>query len=96
MDWMLLRLALSGLGIGEEDEVIVQANTYIATALAITQNGATPVFVEADEFFGIKPEAIEKAITEKTKAIMVVHLYGQPCDMDSIMNIANKYSLKVA
>jgi len=90
-----LRLALSGLRIGEGDEVIVQANTYIATALAITQNGATPVFVEADEYFGINPKAIEKAITEKTKAIMVVHLYGQPCDMDSILSIAQRYNLKI-
>lgn len=90
-----LRLALSALNVGDGDEVIVQANTYIATALAITQNGATPVFVEADEYFGINPKAIEKAITEKTKAIMVVHLYGQPCEMDSIMNIARRHNLKV-
>jgi len=90
-----LRLALTALGIGVGDEVIVQTNTFIATALAISQNGATPVFVDADEFYGIKPEAIVSAITKKTKAIMVVHLYGQPCDMDSIMNIARMHSLKV-
>lgn len=90
-----LRLALSGLGVGEGDEVIVQTNTFIATALAITQNGATPVFVDVDKYFGICPEAIEVAITEKTKVIMVVHLYGQSCDMDSIMHIAQKYNLKV-
>lgn len=90
-----LRLALFGLGIGTGDEVIVQANTFIATALAITQNGATPVFVEIDEYFGIKPEAIKAAITDKTKAVIVVHLYGQACDMDEIMAIAKEYDLKV-
>lgn len=90
-----LRLALSGFGIGAGDEVIVQTNTFIATALAITQNGATPVFVDVDEFFGIDPEGIEKAVSDKTKAIMVVHLYGQPCDMDRIMAVAKKHNLKV-
>lgn len=90
-----LRLALFGLGIGKGDEVIVQDNTFIATALAISEIDATPVFVDVDEFFGIDPKKIELAITEKTKAIMVVHLYGQPCDMDSIMAIAQKYNLKV-
>lgn len=90
-----LRLALTALGIGKGDEVIVQANTFIATALAITENGATPVFVDADEYFGIDPTVIEASITEKTKAIMVVHLYGQPCDMDTIMAIAHKHNLKV-
>lgn len=90
-----LRFALTALGIGEGDEVIVQANTFIATALAITQSGAKPVFVEADSFFGVDPQALEAAITKKTKAIMVVHLYGQPSDMDSIMKIAKRYNLKV-
>lgn len=90
-----LRLALSGLGIGKGDEVLVQANTFIATALAITQNGATPVFVDADAFFGIDPDSIEQSITDRTKAIMVVHLYGQPCNMEAIMSIAQKYNLKV-
>lgn len=90
-----LRLALTALDIGDGDEVIVQANTFIATALAITQNGAKPVFVDADEYFGIFPQAIEAAITEKTKAIMVVHLYGQASDMDSIMEIAKRHKLKV-
>ncbi len=90
-----LRLALTALGIGKGDEVIVQTNTFIASALAITENGATPVFVEADEYFGICPEAIVTAITDRTKAVMVVHLYGQPCEMDSIMAIAKKYNLKV-
>ncbi len=88
-----LRLALTALGVGKGDEVIVQTNTFIATALAITENGATPVFVEADDYFGIDPDAIEKAITPKTKAIMAVHLYGQPCDMDAICAIAKKHNL---
>lgn len=90
-----LRLALTALGIGKGDEVIVQDNTFIATALAISENGATPVFVDADEFFGIDPHKIEAAITEKTKAIMTVHLYGQPCEMDTILKIAHKHNLKV-
>ena len=90
-----LRLALTALGIGKGDEVIVQDNTFIATALAISENGATPVFVDADEFFGIDPKKIEAVITEKTKAIMTVHLYGQPCEMDTILGIAHKHNLKV-
>ena len=91
-----LFLALKALGIKEGDEVIVPSNTYIATALAVTYVGATPVFVEPDiRTFNIDPSRIEEAITEKTKAIMPVHLYGQPCDMDPIMEIAKKYGLFV-
>ena len=91
-----LFLALKALGIKEEDEVIVPSNTYIATALAVTYVGATPVFVEPDiRTFNIDPTRIEAAITNKTKAIMPVHLYGQACDMDPIMNIAKKYNLYV-
>ena len=91
-----LMLSLKALGIGIGDEVIVPANTYIATALAVTYVGATPVFVEPDiRTFNIDPAGIEKTITDKTKAIMPVHLYGQPCDMDSIMEIANKHNLYV-
>ena len=90
-----LRLALTALGIGKGDEVIVQTNTFIATALAITENGATPVFVEADSYFGLDVNAIERAITPKTKAIMAVHLYGQMCDMDPIMEIAKAHHLAV-
>ena len=91
-----LFLALKALGIKEGDEVIVPSNTYIATALAVTYVGATPVFVEPDiETFNIDPLKIEDAITKKTKAIMPVHLYGQPCDMDKIMEIAQKYNLYV-
>lgn len=90
-----LRLALAALGIGNGDEVIVQANTFIATALAITENGATPVFVDADDYFGIDVPSIEKAITPKTKAIMVVHLYGQAADMDGVMEIAKRHGLMI-
>lgn len=91
-----LMLVLKALGVGEVDEVIVPSNTYIATALAVTYVGATPVFVEPDiRTFNIDPSKIEAAITEKTKAIMPVHLYGQPCDMEPIMAIAKKYNLFV-
>lgn len=91
-----LFLSLKALGIKEGDEVIVPSNTYIATALAVTYTGATPIFVEPDiRTFNIDPTKIEAAITNKTKAIMPVHLYGQACDMDPIMNIAKKYDLYV-
>ena len=91
-----LVMILKAMEIGEGDEVIVPSNTYIATALAVTYAGATPVFVEPDiRTFNIDPAKIEAAITAKTKAIMPVHLYGQPCDMDPVMAIAKKYSLKV-
>ncbi len=91
-----LMLALKALGIGENDEVIIPSNTYIATALAVTYVGATPVFVEPDiRTYNIDPNLIEAAITERTKAIMPVHLYGQACDMDPIMEIAEKHKLRV-
>lgn len=91
-----LMLALKALDVGEGDEVIVPSNTYIATALAVTYVGATPVFVEPKiETFLINPALIEAIITEKTKAIMPVHLYGQACDMDVIMKIAKKHNLFV-
>ncbi len=91
-----LMLALKALDIGDGDEVIVPSNTYIATALSVTYVGAKPVFVEPDtRTFNINPELIEAAVTEKTKAIMPVHLYGQACDMDPIMKISAKYQLKV-
>lgn len=91
-----LMLILKGLGIGRGDEVIVPANTYIATALAVTYVGAVPVFAEPDiRTFNINPLEIEKKITDRTKVVIPVHLYGQPCDMDSIMEIAKKYSLYV-
>lgn len=91
-----LMLALKALGIKEGDEVIVPSNTYIATALAVTYVGATPIFVEPDiRTFNIDSTKIEEKVTNKTKAIIPVHLYGQPCDMDAIMTIAKKYNLFV-
>lgn len=91
-----LMLALKAMGIKEGDEVIVPSNTYIATALAVTYVGATPIFVEPDiRTFNIDSTKIEEKVTNKTKAIMPVHLYGQPCDMDAIMSIAKKYNLFV-
>lgn len=90
-----LILSVRALGIKASEEIIVQANTYIATVLGITENGATPVFVEPDEFYNIDSSKIEEAITDKTKAIMVVHLYGQATDMTNIIKVANKYNLKI-
>ena len=91
-----LMLSLKALDIQQGDEVIVPSNTYIATALAVTYVGATPVFVEPDiHTFNIDPAKIEDKITDRTKAIIPVHLYGQSCDMDSILSIANKYNLYV-
>lgn len=90
-----LWIAFRVLGIGKGDEVIVQGNTYIASVMGITINGATPVFVEPDEYFNIDASQIEEKITEKTRAILVVHLYGQASDMDIIMEIARKHNLRV-
>ena len=91
-----LYLALKAMDIKEGDEVIVPSNTYIASALAITYAGAKPVFVEPDiRTFNIDPTKIEAAITSRTKGIMPVHLYGQPCDMDPIMDIAKRHGLFV-
>ena len=89
-----LMLILKALEIHEGDEVIVPSNTYIATALAVTYAGAKVIFVEPDMMtYNIDPVKIEEKITPKTKAIMVVHLYGQPADMDSIMKIAKRHNL---
>jgi len=90
-----LTMAIRSLGIGPGDEVIVQANTYIATVLAITANRAAPIFVEPDEYHGIDRERIEKAITPRTKAIMAVHLYGQPCDMGAISEISQRVGIPI-
>lgn len=91
-----LYLPLKAYGIGAGDEVLVPSNTYIATALAVSYTGAVPVFVEPDiETFNIDPAKIEEKITEKTKAIMVVHLYGQMADMEPIMELAKKHHLIV-
>lgn len=91
-----LHLVLRAMDIGPGDEVIVPSNTYIATWLAVSYTGAVPVPVEPDtRTFNIDPSLIESAITEKTKAILIVHLYGQPVDMDPITDIAHQYGLKV-
>jgi dTDP-4-amino-4,6-dideoxygalactose transaminase len=91
-----LHLILRGYGIGEGDEVIVPANTYIATWLAVSYTGAVPVPVEPDSrTYNLDPRAIEALITSKTKAVIPVHLYGQPSDMDPINHIAEKHNLKV-
>lgn len=89
--WISFRL----LDIKAGDEVIVCSNAYIACVMGITMNGATPIFVEPDEYDNIDADKIETAITEKTKAILAVHLYGQTCDMTRIMAIAKKYNLRV-
>lgn len=90
-----LEIALKTLNVGVGDEVIVQSNAYIACVLAITKNQATPIFVEPDQYYNLDADKIEVAITPKTKAIMVVHLYGQTSRMDKICDIAQKYNLKV-
>lgn len=91
-----LHLILRGYGIGEGNEVIVPSNTYIATWLAVSFAGAIPIPVEpSPQTHNIAPENIEAAITESTKAIMPVHLYGQPAEMDAINEIARRYNLKV-
>jgi len=91
-----LIIALKTLNIGVGDEVIVPSNTYIASWLAVSYVGATPVPVEPRvETYNINPDLIEAAITPKTKAIMPVHLYGQCCEMDAIMHIAQKHNLFV-
>jgi len=91
-----LHLILRGYGIGAGDEVIVPANTYIATWLAVSYTGATPVPVEPDpRTYNLDPSLTAQAITPQTKAIIPVHLYGQPADMDPILAIARRYTLKV-
>src|SRR5664280_2740502 len=91
-----LHLALRAWGIGPGDEVIVPSNTYIATWLAVSYAGATPVPVEPDErTYNIDPARIEAAVTTRTRAIVPVHLYGQPADMDPIIEIAQRYGLRV-
>lgn len=87
--WLAFRI----LGIGTGDEVIVQANTYIASVMGITINGATPVFVEPDEYYNINTSLIESKITPKTKAILAVHLYGQASNMSAIQSICQKHHL---
>lgn len=90
-----LKIALRGLGVSPGDEVITVPNTAVPTVSAIREIGATPVFVDIDKSFNIDIKKIEGAITKKTKAIVPVHLYGQPADMKSIMAIAKKNNLFV-
>lgn len=89
--WMAFRV----LGIGPGDEVLVQANTYIASVMGITMNGATPVFIEPDEYYQIDVTKLEEHITDKTKAILVVHLYGHNAKMDEVIALCKKYNLRL-
>lgn len=88
-----IRLGLYACGIGAGDEVIVQANGYIATMLGVTQNGGIPVFVEPDQYHNLNPDKIEEAITEKTKAVLVTHLYGQATRMKKVLEVCRKHNL---
>ena len=91
-----LNLIIKAYGFGNGDEIIVPANTYIATILAISENGCIPILVEPDiKTYNINPDSIEEKITSKTKAIMVVHLYAQAVQMEKIWKIAKKYNLKI-
>ncbi|HWZ22366.1 MAG TPA: aminotransferase class I/II-fold pyridoxal phosphate-dependent enzyme, partial [Cytophagaceae bacterium] len=91
-----IKISLKALGIKPGDEVIVPANTYIATLLAVTEIGAIPMLVEPElASYNIDPNRIEEKITKKTKAIIPVHLYGLPCQMDEILSIAQKHNLFV-
>lgn len=90
-----LWIAFRVLGIGAGDEVIVQGNTYIASVMGVSINGATPVFVEPDEYFNIDASKIEEKITPRTKAILVVHLYGQASNMLPVQDLCKKYKLKL-
>ena len=89
--WIAFRI----LGIGPGDEVLVQGNTYIASVMGITMNGATPIFIEPDEYFNIDTKKLEEKITDKTKAILVVHLYGQASKMDDVLALCKKYNLRL-
>lgn len=90
-----LEIAFRLIGIKDNDQVIVCSNAYIACVMGITKNGGIPVFVEPDEYDNLDADKIAEKINDKTKAILAVHLYGQSCDMDKIMLIADKYGLKV-
>ena len=90
-----LVLALRALGAGPGDEVIVPTNTYIATWLAVSAVGATPVGVEPDDTFNIDPSRIEAALTTRTRALLPVHLYGQPADLAAVCEIAHRHGLRV-
>ena len=89
--WIAFRL----LGIGAGDEVLVQGNTYIASVMGITVNGATPVFIEPDAYFGMDPDRIEASITDKTRAVLVTHLYGMASRMDRIVELCRRHDLRL-
>lgn len=89
--WIAFRL----LGIGAGDEVLVQGNTYIASVMGITMNGATSVFVEPDEYYNLDASRLEEKITERTRAILAVHLYGQASNMGEILKVAKRHNLRV-
>lgn len=89
--WIAFRL----LNIGKGDEVLVQGNTYIASVMGITMNGATPIFIEPDKHFGMDVDRVEEKITERTKAILVTHLYGMASKMDRIVEICQKHNLRL-
>lgn len=90
-----LWLGIRALEIGPGDEVIVQGNTYIASVMGITMNGATPIFVEPDSFYQIDVDKIEEKITDRTKALMVVHLYGQVAQMDKISRLCMQHGIRL-
>ena len=85
-----LTLSVRALGIGAGDEVVVPANTYIATVLAVTENGATPVFIEPDAYYNLDTERLAAAVTPRTRAVIPVHLYGQAVHMPPVMEIAQR------
>jgi dTDP-4-amino-4,6-dideoxygalactose transaminase len=88
-----LMLMLKALGVGKGDEVIVPSHTFVATAFAVSMVGAKPVFAEVDEYYTLAPDAAEKAVSKKTKAILPVHLYGQCADMTGLSEVAQRHNL---
>lgn len=90
-----IKIALRALGVKRNDEIITVANTAVPTVSAIRETGGIPVFADIDEYFNIDPKDFERKITLKTKAVIIVHLYGQPADIDSIIKIAKKHKVKV-
>lgn len=90
-----IQIALMGLGVGKGDEVITVSNSDVATALAILYAGATPVFIDVDEYYHLDPKLLERAITKRTKAILPVHLFGQAADMSAILDVAKKHKLMI-
>ena len=90
-----IEILLNAMGIGKGDEVIIPAHSWISTSEAVSATGAIPIFVDVDEYYSIDVLLAEKKITDKTKAIIPVHLFGHPADMPAIMQLAEKYKLKV-